>query len=298
LDKDDGLPQLYGGEVVKFIKGYNEFFALVNSTYEGTTSYSSVMANDGKGWQSWWTDGTVNEAMHTGIVSSVVAHRLWFTAGTAVYWIALQKNIRNPKKVSTFAYSTGGIHITPWFDANWVGQKLALQFKIFCKDTTATESVLVQYRIDHATTAVATTWTTLGTVVAAGDGVETTYTFGSSLGTNFKAIQFKFTLARTNATPATDKLKSPDVQYAVLEYQKIIKPTWGWAFTIDCNKEYNGRTPNQMLDAVVTAAELEVLTPFLYKDTTYYVRVKSVEGERLTGDGRKGTYNVLVHKPI
>uniref|UniRef100_A0A6M3LA23 Uncharacterized protein n=1 Tax=viral metagenome TaxID=1070528 RepID=A0A6M3LA23_9ZZZZ len=296
LDKDDGLPQLYGGEVVKFIKGYNEFFALVDSTYEGTTSYSSVMAYDGRGWQSWWTDGTVNEAMHTGIVSSVVAHRLWFTSGTAVSWIALQKNIRNPKKVSTFPYATSSVHITPWFDANWVGQKLALNLKVFCKDVTANETVLVQYRIDHATTAVATTWTTLGTIVAAGDGVETEYTFGSSLGTNFKAIQFKFTLVR-RTTGTTPEYYSPDIQYAVLEYEKVIDPTWGWAFTINCNKPYAGKNPEQLLDALVTAAELETLTPFAFKGTTYYVRVKSVEGERLTGDGDRGTYNVTVLKP-
>lgn len=297
LDRDDGLPQLRGGEIVKFIKGYNEFFALVDSTYEGETSRSTVMAYDGKGWQCWWKAGSNNLHMYTGIVSTKVAHRLWFGCGTSLYYIPLQKNLRNPKKVSTFAYDTAGVHITPWFDANWVGTKLALQLKVFCKDVTANETVLVDYRIDHIEVDLTTGWDNLGTIVAAGNEVETTYTFGTNLGTNFKAIQFRFTLGR-DAEGANPEYDSPDIQYAVLEYQKIIKPTWGWAFTIDCTKPYDGRTANQMLDAVVTAAELEVLTPFLYKDTTYYVRVKSVEGERLSGDGRKGTYNVTVLKPI
>jgi len=297
LSTDDGLPQLYGGEIVKFIKGYNEFFALVDSTYEGDTSYSQVMAYDGRGWQSWWLSGSTNVHLYTGIVSTKVAHRLWFVVGTSLYYIPLQKGIRNPKKVSTFAYDTAGVHITPWFDANWVGQKLALQFKVFCKDVTANETVVVDYRIDHIETDLTTGWNNLGTIALAGNEVETTYTFGSSLGTNFKAIQFRFTLGR-DGDGSNPEYDSPDVQYAVLEYQKIIKPTWGWAFTIDCTKTYDGRAPEQLLDAVVTAAELETLTPFLYKDTTYYVRVKSVEGERLTGDGRKGTYNVTVLKPI
>lgn len=297
LDRDDGLPNLRGGEIIKHIKGYNEFFALVDSTYEGTTSRSTVMAYDGKGWQCWWKAGSNNLHMYGGIVSSVVRYALWYGVGNSIYYIALQRNLRNPKKVSTFAFDTEGIHITPWFDANWVGQKLALQFKIFCKDTTADQDVLVEYRIDHIETDLTTGWNNLGTIVASGNEVETTYTFGSSLGTNFKAIQFRFTLGRIT-TGTTPEYYSPDIQYAVLEYQKIIKPTWGWAFTIDCTGNYAGRTPNQMLDAVVTAAELEVLTPFLYKDTTYYVRVKSVEGERLSGDGQKGTYNVLVLKPI
>lgn len=297
LSTDDGLPELRGGEIVTFIKGYNEFFALVDSTYEGTGSRSTVMAYDGKGWQCWWKAGSDNLHMYTGIVSTKKAHRLWFTCGTKVYWIALQKNIRNPKKVSTFPYDTAGVHITPWFDANWVGTKLALQFKVFCKDVTANETVLVEYRIDHIETDLTTGWDNLGTIVAAGNEVETTYTFGSNLGTNFKAIQFRFSLGRDNGG-GNPEYDSPDVQYAVLEYQKVIKPTWNWGFTVDCTKDYAGRTANQMLDAIVTAAELELLTPFLYKDTTYYVRIKSVEGERLSGDGRKGTYNILVSKPV
>lgn len=297
LDRDDGLPTLRGGEIVKFIKGYNEFFALVDSTYEGATSRSTVMAYDGKGWQCWWKAGSNNLRMDSGIVSSVYDYRLWFNAGTSVYYIPLQRNLRNPKKVSTFAYHTAGIHITPWFDANWVGQKLALQLKVFCKDVTANETVLVEYRIDHIEVDLTTGWNTLGTIVAVGNEVETTYTFGSSLGTNFKAIQFRFTLGR-DAGGSNPEYDSPDVQYVVLEYQKIIKPTWNWAFTVDCTKEYNGRTANQMLDAIVTAAELETLIPFVFKDTTFYTRVKSVEGERLSGDGRKGTYNIIVSKPV
>ena len=292
LDRDDGLPQLRGGEIVEFIKGYNEFFALVDSTYEGATSYSTVMAYDGYGWQCWWEAGTVNYNMDCGAVSSDTAYRLWFSCENTIYYIPLQSNIRNPKKITSFPYKSAGVHITPWFDANWAGQKLALALRIFCKDTTANETVVVDYRIDHATTALAATWTNLGTIAAAGNGVETTYTFGTAaVGVNFKAIQFRFSLKNTTST------LSPDVQYAVLEYQKIITPTWNWMFTIDCTQDYDDRTPDQLLDAVVTAAEKEVLVPFTFTDTTYYVRVKEVQGERLSGDGRKGTYKVLVSKP-
>lgn len=294
LGKDDGLPQLRGGEIVKFIPGYNELFALVDSTYEGTTSRSTVMAYDGRGWQCVWESSAANVGMSTGIISSVSAYRLWFGAGTSLYYIPLQKNIRNPKKVATYTYATSGVHITPWFDANWVGVKNALRLKTFCKDTTANETVLVQYRIDHATTAIASTWTTLGTIAAAGDGVETEYTFGSSVGTNFKSIQFKLTLSRGSTTTL-----SPDVQYMVLEYQKILPPIWGWQFQIDCTHNYGGQTPEQLLDAVVTAAETTTLVPFVYEgSTSQYVRVIAVEGDRLTGEGQRGTYNVSVLEPV
>jgi hypothetical protein len=56
LVQDDGLPQLRSGEIVKFIKGYNEFFALIDSTYEGANSKSQVVSWDGRGWRVWWKD--------------------------------------------------------------------------------------------------------------------------------------------------------------------------------------------------------------------------------------------------
>lgn len=296
LDLQDGLPTGRGGEIVKLIKGFNEIFALVDSTYEGSSSRSTVMAYDGNGWQCWWEAGSNNLAMYTGIVTTKARYSLIFRAGTSVYWLPLQSNIRNPKKVSTFTYEAAAIHISPWFDANWqLGTKLALQLNVFCKDTTANETVVVKYRTDHANTDIDTGWTTLGTIAAAGDGVETEYTFGSSLGENFKSIQFRFDLARGGTST-----NCPDVLYATLYYQKIIPPVWGWQVTIDCTKQHKGKSPEQLLAAVKTAAELETLTPFIYDDDsgTQYVRVMDVRGAHQTGSEKRGTYNVLVVTPI
>lgn len=288
LDQADGLPQLRNGEIVKLIEGYNEFFALVDSTYEGATSRSSVMAYDGRGWQCWWEATADNKNMYGGIVSSDTAHRLWFSTTDGVYFIALPRTTINPKKNSAYTYGLAAVHVTPWFDADWqVGNKLAIEFVVSTRDCSADESIIVRYRIDHATTALAATWTLLGTITSDG---ETTYSLTSGAGFTFRSIQFRFEFARAAGT----NTNSPILEYARLSYEKVIPKRWGWQFTVDCTQSYDNKSPDQLLDAVVTAAELETLVPFIYKSTTYYVRVQNVRGERLTGDGKKGTYEIFV----
>ena len=85
LTRDDGMPQLRSGEIVKFIKGYNEFFALVDSTYEGTGSRSQVVSWDGRGWRTWWEATADNKNMYSGIVTSVNKHQLLFSTTDGVY---------------------------------------------------------------------------------------------------------------------------------------------------------------------------------------------------------------------
>lgn len=288
LNDRDGLPPEYNGEIVKLLDGYNDLFALVDSTESTGTSTSTLMAWDGKAWRCWWVGDSTEKAMSDAIISSDFAYRLWFDHNDTVYYIPLIRGLRNPLKITTTDYATSGVHITPWYVADWeVGSKLALSIVNNAgRDVSADETIVVKYRIDHATTAIASTWTTLGTITGSG---ETTYTFGSSLGTAFKAIQFRFELARGSTTTET-----PDLLYAVFYFKKVLPVKWGWRFTGDCTHDHVGKSPDQLLDALVTAAELGTLVPFVYGDATKYVEVRSVEGERLTGRGRRGTYSVLV----
>ncbi len=291
LDLDDGLPQLRSGEIVKFIIGYNEMFALVDSTYEGSTSRSQVARYDGRGWTCWWEATADNKNAYSGIVSDDGSYYLLFGITGGVYSIPLQRTSQQPKKVSGYTYATAGVLVSPWFDANWqVGNKLAIQLVTAVRDASANETVVVKYRVNHATTALAATWTTASTITSDG---ETTYTFGSSLGTAVRSIQFRIELASTS-----DNTKSPVLEYARLTYEKVIPKRWGWRFSVDCTQTYGGKSPDQLLDAIVTAAELETLVPFVYKSTTYYVRIAEVSGQRLTGDGKQGEYEIFVVEPI
>jgi len=301
LDRDDGLPALRGGEIVKLTKGYNELFAAVDSTYEGSTSRSTVMAWDGKGWQCFWMAGANNLEIHDIIVSSDTSYRLWIGAGTKIYWVPLQRNLRNPKKVSGFTYDSAGIHITPWFDGAWIGAKLALATQIFCKDMTSAETVQVSYRIDHVTTnigSVGTEWTSLGTVVAAGDEVETPYTFGTNaVGAAFKAIQFRFDLAGGTST------LSPDIIYMKFKYLKLLDSKWGWNVTIDLSQAGKvGSTPLQLVASLQTAVETATLLEFTFRNEsggtyTNYVKVSNAQSLQQTGEDWRGTFSLALVEP-
>lgn len=294
LDRDDGLPTQYRGEIVKLIHGFNEFYALVDSSLVTGTGYSGIYAYDGLGWQCRWIASTANDTMHSGILSS---NKLWFDHDSKTYSIPIESDIRNPLKVSTHPYASSSIHITPWFDAAWIGEKLALSLKAFCKDTTANETIVVKYRIDHSNDDIATGWTTLGTIAAAGDGVETEYNFASQAGVVFKAIQFKFDLARGATTTNT-----PDLQYAKLKFQKLLDTKWGWNVTVDCTQGYGGNTAAQLDAALKTIVNTQTLMEFTFRNEsggtyTYYVKVLSCNGTEQTGNDWRNTYELQLVAP-
>ena len=271
LNNDAGLPATRGGEIVEFIKGYNEMFALVDSTYEGASSRSTVMSYDGKGWQVFWMAGADNLAMRSGIVSSVVAHNLWFSVGTTNYKIPLQKNIRNPNQLSTFTYDTGGLHIYGYFDAgSKISKKLIKRVRLFCK-CTVTENCIIRYRIDHSNTDISTGWTTLGTI--SGDGV-TEWEFGTNgVGIVCYDIQLMFDLARGGTSTNT-----PDVMGVSLSYLKLTEPKYGWGVSIVIDGDYAGQSARQQWANLKTAADTDTLLEFTFRNDsggseTNYVKI-------------------------
>lgn len=289
LDRDGGLPLKQDGEITWLAQGHNAMYALLDASRTSTTSYSSVMMYNGIGWQCVWTTTTASKPMHHALVSSALGYRLWFDHNDTIYSIPRQRSLLNPLKITTETYGTGSIHITPWFDADWqVGNKLALTHELYASgDVSVDETIIMKYRTNHTNTDRDTGWTTMDTVVASGLD---TYTFGSSVGTAFKAIQFRYDLARKVA----DTDETPDILYAILYYKKVLPKKWGWRFTVDCSQPYHDRSAKQLLEALVTATELGTLMTFMYDTTTKYVEVRSVEGEQETGRTRKGQYTVFV----
>lgn len=293
LNRDDGLISLYRGEIADLIEGYNDMYALVDSSLlqDGSTEYSGVYAYDGKGWRCIWSSTVANKSMNHGVVSSVYDHRLWFDHNNFLYYIPLQRDTRNPLQVSGTDYILKGVHIMPWFDAGWANlSKVALRFRIYCDGMSENETVVVKYRTDHSYTDYSTGWTTLGTISADG---ETEYTFASSAGMEFQAIQFRFDLSRSGL----DSENTPDILWWSLSYLKVPDPLWGWAVTVDCSQEYKGNTPAQLASAIVTAVETKTLLQFTYRDDsggshTHYVKAIGVQSLERTGEDWRGQYQL------
>ncbi len=293
LQQDDGLPQLRSGEIVKLIKGYNEFFALIDSTYEGATSYSQVVSYDGRAWRTWWEASAVNKNMYSGIVTSVNKHQLLFSTTDGVYSISLQRTSINPKKVSGYTYGTAGVLISPRFDAgSKVFPKVATKMTTFTDDTiSGSASVTIRYQINAGTAVISSTtgWTALsGTIIT--DGVNE-YAFGSSAGISFYDLQFRTDLTQGGGTTTV----SPILKSMVLSFYKQTDRKKSWTFTVNTSEASSvGSSPKVLVDALNTILATDTLVSFTFRDgsnsaDTHWVLVYPFTGFLPTGtnwDGR------------
>ena len=208
--------------------------------------------------------------------------------------MALQRDIVNPSQLPEFTYSTTGFLETPWFDAFQTEvDKLALQLKVEVDDATSDETVLVQYATDYTES-----YKSLGTITS--DGV-TTYslpTSASPVGIEFRSIKLKLTLSRG----ASNTKKTPDVVSMVLVYRKKLEAKWGHQVQVDINREYRGKSPQELRSALVTAIEKTTLAEFTFRDDTggtrnYYVDVRAASGIEYTGYDERGTTSITLVEP-
>ena len=332
-DKDDGLPSDKRGSIKHMSATHNELLAAVDATtspnitsgdtmayqwssHQGAevidddTGFSTILGYNELGWETKWiapTEGRGIDAIDVN--NSYDDYRMWWGFNDRVYYMTMPSNIINPSEISNFAYTSGtAIHETPWFNA---GQsevdKLALRVKVEASDTTSdalddandyVRSVQVHYAVNYETG-----YSSLGTITT--DGT-TTYTFGSNLGTSFRAIKFKLTLTRTAGVNTTDenqlKLKSPDVVSTTLEFRKKLEAKWGHQVQVDLNKPYKGQTPKQLRANLVSAIESTTLVEFTFRDDdggtrNYYVDVASATGIEHTGYDESGVSTISLVEP-
>jgi hypothetical protein len=325
-DRDDGMPSDKRGSIRTMAGSHNELLVGVDAqvapadvnydaiprqwqSHSGSTvmgadaGSSTILGYNELGWEVKWISGTTGERLDTMHVSTAYnSYRLWWGINGVVYFMDLPKDIINPSEVDNFAYATSGVHDTPWFNA---GQsevdKLALNLRIECQDLSADETVLVQYATDYSesyTTAVTLTSTTMG--AAAGTY---TYTFGSSVGTAFRAIKFRLTLSRSTATTTgLEKFKSPDVVSLTLEWRKKLPAKWGHTVEVDLNNPYKGKEAKDLRSALISAIESTTLVEFTFRDDSggtrnYYVDVTAAVGMEYTGRDERGTTQISVVEP-
>ena len=336
-DRDDGLPESNRGTIMLTAGTHNELLVGVDATtapnitsadsvpyqwqtgagsgigghgsmvIDAGTGYSSILGYNELGWEAKWVADTAGrriDAMHVSNAYSDVNenYRAWFGFNDNVYYMKLPVDIINPSRVSEFEYAESGTHETPWFNA---GQsevdKLALKLKVETQDCSSTETVIVQYATDYSESYSSLTDAS-GASTITSDGI-TTYAFGSSAGTEFRAIKFKLTLARTTTTSTANyKKKTPDVVSMTLEWRKKLPAKWGHQVQVDVNKEYKGKTPKELRTALVTAIESKTLNEFTFRDDSggtrnYYVDVVSATGLEYTGHDERGISTINLVEP-
>ena len=327
-DRDDGLPESNRGTIMLTEGTHNELLVGVDATtapnitssdsvpyqwrgagmsghgspvIDSGAGYSSILGYNELGWEAKWVADTAGrriDAMHVSNAYSDVNenYRLWFGFNDNVYYMKLPVDIINPSRVTEFEYRESGTHETPWFNA---GQsevdKLALKLKVEVQDASSTETVIVQYATDYSES-----YTSLGTITS--DGI-TTYAFGSNAGTEFRAIKFKLTLARTtNTSTANYKKKTPDVVSLTLEWRKKLESKWGHQVQLDLNSEYKSKSPKDLRSALLSAIESTSLVEFTFRDDSggtrnYYVDITSATGLEYTGYDERGTTTINLVEP-
>jgi hypothetical protein len=319
-DRDDGVPTASRG-TIKYMSGsHNELFVGVDAatapnvtsgdsisyqwqSHQGATvidsdtGSSSIMGFNGVGWETKWLAATEGRSIQAMLTSSAYdEYRLWWGFDGEVKFMKVPSDIINPSFVSDFEYQASGTHETPWFNA---GQsevdKLALQLRVEVQDSSSTETVAVSYATDYSES-----YTSMGTITS--DGI-TTYTFGSSAGTTFRAIKFKLSLARTTTTSTANyKKKTPDVVSLTLEWRKKLPAKWGHQIQVDLNSEYKSKGPKDLRKALLEAIESTTLVEFTFRDDdggtrNFYVDVASASGLEYSAYDERGVSTINLVEP-
>jgi len=316
-DRDDGLPSDNRGSIAQLMGTHNDLIALVDGTLtpsnvdmfasgnessviDDSTGYSAILGWNEVGWEVKWTAAGADQGKKItsgfvtdvgGNLGSTNAYRMYWGFDGDLYYQQLQSDVINPNQVVNYDYedSVDGIHYTSWFSADQVEvDKLALELKVETDDCDTNQTVAVSYALDYGTS-----YTSMGTITSNGT---TTYTFGSSLGTAFRAIQFKITLATDTVN------KSPDLINLTLIYRKKLESKFGWSVNVDMNKGYKGNTPKSMRANILSAIQSNTLLEFTYRDDTstnrnYYVDITSAQGLEHTAYDERGSTQLLLTEP-
>ena len=275
-----------------------------SSVIAADSGYSSIVGYNEMGWETKWLAENSGKAIDSLHVSSAYdKYRMWWGHNNSVWFMPLPSDIINPSEVAEFEYALTATHETPWFNA---GQsevdKLALKLRIEAQDLTSTEKVKVEYATDYAESYTTAVPSLDASTMGAASGTHV-YTFGSSLGTGFRAIKFKLTLNRSDATTTgLEKFESPDVVSLTMEWRKKIAAKWGHQVDVDLTNDYKGKTPKDLRNSLISAIEATSLVEFTFRDDSggernYYVDVTSATGLEFTGYDERGNTTITVAEP-
>ena len=328
-DRDDGLPSDKRGTVRMMEGTHNDLMVGIDATTAPSTisstsvpyqwishhgshviaadsGYSSILGYNELGWEVKWLasgSGKAIDSMHAS--SAYDKYRLWWGHNNQVYFMPIPNDIINPSEIAEFEYATSAIHETPWFSA---GQSevdnLALKLRTEVQGMSSTETVLIQYATNYTES-----YTTAGSAITSNGTDIYTFTTDDSdgnaqnVGTSFRAIKFKLTLARSTATTTgLEKFNTPDVVSLTLEWRKKLPAKWGHTVEVDLNNEYKGKSPKELRSNLISSIESTTLVEFTFRDDSggtrnYYVDVVSAAGMEFTGYDERGSTMISVVEP-
>ena len=324
LDRDQGVPQEYAGNIVKLIAGHNFLFALVDATETASrdiygavqgggefgggglwnaiiregTGYSYVARWDGYGWSILGLSSTSATPIIAGDVATAGdEYRIWFGMDRVVNYIELPTTLDNPVLVSTSKFAAKSEHISPWFDHNnEVETKLGVDFTGFYEKMTDDEYITLEYGLDGDDD----TWIALinddfpdGKIDKNGEYI---FEIGSGAGVAFKAIRTRETLYRGS----TNTL-APDRRWLRLSYVPLLVPKYAFTVQVDCRRNYRFRNTRAMVAALRTAEKSQTMGNFSFRNQgsseNHRVRINRMPGAEIGGAKKAGVFEVSLVAP-
>ena len=267
--------------------GWVDFPMGVGTTLTASTKYAIVVSASGNTEGiGWFMDSTSPTYSGGNAEVSTNSGSTWSAATGDYMFKEYSSNL-----TSTFASS--GKFYSPKTSLGWtVGNKLGIQVRCLAIGNVSTdESVTIYYRINSVLNDITNGWTQLGSAItSAGESILPMPNSTTPSGLAFNTIQFRVDLARGSTNTVT-----PVVVYLCLDFYKIIPKSWGWRVTLDLSQpRYADKSPAQLIDLLIQAAESDTLVEFVYEDSVKYVRVEEVALRQQTGDEPKGTATVFL----
>ena len=330
LDRDAGIPQERSGRIIQIIPAPRTLIALVEGESESTAqdfltpgpldSYlpliysatrkpSTIFERVGSGWQVLWSGGqdgetpTVADQLLTGHLSSAYGeYRLWWGAGTQLWYIDFPVHVINPRNLPDRPYVYYGESFTPWFNAQQAeARKVAVDFLAETRNLSEGEAhveIDAGFDYDESDTA----WqpivlqnpdydptdpdseeflvldledSTLQEPFYVQSPIASIEDHNPRKGASFRAIRF-----RLRSYLGSNQLLSPDINSLTLEYFKRrgIIQKYSFSVTIDLSQEYNRRSAIQLAQELREIADAAEMVPFTYKERdqqprTFYVKI-------------------------
>lgn len=283
------------GYILKLIPAHRELIALVDD------GVIAVLAWNGTGWMTLDRLTPATNTMYWGIISnSYSVYRLWFsytetTGQGTVRYIRLPTLDTNPTRAA-LPFAASGVFETPWLriDAKDT-DVVAIDITAECDNMSAARTIQLAYGVDYSTTR-----TNIGSAITT-SGVTTVRLPNNA--DPFSGTSFRSFCIRATFTGTAGATTSPVLVTLTLTFRKKLRGKWGYAFTLDLREDYGGNTPQQMQDALITAAESVTLVNFSYKESTagnwatVYVDVIDLRSLEYTGADYRGLVSATVAEP-
>jgi hypothetical protein len=290
LDRDDGLPFDYGydAKIVSLVAEYNDLYALVQG--DGTNSMCSVHKWTGSGWHWVWGSSLEADTVTRLYVSGARGHhRIWWgcTTGSTnrsqvIDLPIAYTNSRQIVDAGAGSNFNGAAQIqTGLTDMGMPGSKkigVSIGVRAVSLDAlVSTDPPEVKYRLNEAdsfTTAIGPKDEDGDTLITV-NVTDNTYFYW--LDSGFEGVSFEeIELQITWGYPIL-------IKWAALYFTKVISGNRAWTVTLDLTEKVEDVSPELMEQAIDNYIIDENIIDFIYRDTTYKVRVTSWSGADSSG---------------